>query len=87
MSEQTAGRVPGDGVVGDADVCAAAPQHLPVRGVQQPLPAQDLRAALEPVWVVRGRAVRPRSSGRPVAVGQTQLRVRSVGVKGQVAGN
>lgn len=81
--------VPAEPVGGHAHVGAAAPLHLPVHRVQQPLPAQDLRAELEPVRVVqmvRGPARRPQTGHCPVAVGQAQLGVGSAGVKGQITG-
>lgn len=45
--------VSGDAVVRDANVSTTAPLHLPVHWVQQPLPAQNLRAALKPLRVVQ----------------------------------
>lgn len=70
VSQQAAGSgaVPGDAVVGDADVGAAAPLHLPVNGIQQPLPAQHLRASLKPVRVFRGPRVQPVPSCCSVSV-------------------
>lgn len=75
VSQQAAGHVPvpGDAVVGDADVGAAAPRHLPVVGVQQALSAQHLGAALEALRVLRGRQVRPQPRRHPVAVSQAEL--------------
>lgn len=65
--------ISGDAVVGDADVSTAAPHHLPVRRVQQSLPAQELRTALKAVRVVRGSVVRPHTSRLPVALSQMEL--------------
>lgn len=58
VSQQAAQRISsGDAIVRHADVGTAPPLHLPVHRVQQPLSAQDLRAALKPVRVVRGQMV------------------------------
>lgn len=65
--------ISGDAVVGDADISAAALLHLPVHQVQQPLPAQDLRALQEAFWVIRTVLFGPDPGHFPVAVGETEL--------------